>query len=126
MKRRMRSGLTSWLLTSAIVPVLLMAGSGSSYCGESVVLAPAEADSVIALIDELTLEKRLLEVDLWEARAVAHSDSVLADAQLRLQAQAYETMLQAYKEERDDWMSRLVKQPIVWFALGAWMGIQAQ
>ncbi len=103
-----------------------------SYSGESatsgsvVELTVAEADSVIQLIDELTLDLRLSRIDLAEAGALASVDSSLAAQRLDLTVRSYEVMLQAYKDERDNWVQRLVKQPMLWFVLGAWIGVQAE
>jgi len=92
---------------------------------EPVVLTAAEADSVLALIDDQGLRLELLETDLWEARRLARADSTLAADQLRLQKQAYETMLEAYRDDRGNWLERAARHPLVWFALGVWLSGQA-
>jgi hypothetical protein len=81
-------------------------------------LSVAEADSILARIEHL-------EVDLWEARALAQQDSLFYEDRLRLQEQAYERMLDAYKDERPNWLERVLKHPSVWLALGMWIGVQA-
>jgi len=100
--------------------------NSSTASGNVVELSNAEADSLLDLIDDQDLRIRLLEVDLWEARAFARNDSTLAARRLELTEQAYERMLDAYKEDRDNWVERLVKQPLVWFGLGVWLAGQAQ
>ncbi len=120
------------LISSAIALMWTAAICVPSYANDSVSsddvieLSVAEIDSTIQLIDELTLDVRLLEIDLREARSLSTMDSLLAAKQLDLTVQAYETMLQAYKDERDSWIQRIVKQPILWLAAGMWIGVQAQ
>lgn len=126
--KRIKTALMYVLTISGIALTLLTAMPASSYSNESdaVVITAAQADSTVALIDELTLESNLLRIDLDECRRLAESDSTLAAQRLELVTTSYEVMLEAYKDDRDNWIERLVKQPIVWFAVGAWMGIQAK
>lgn len=81
-------------------------------------LTEAEADSVLARIDHL-------EIDLWECEQRAVLDSLYWQERLDLQEDAYERMLDAYKDERPGWLERLAKQPVVWLALGMWIGVRA-
>lgn len=103
------------LLTSAL---LLTMGplSGRSYSARyasssaaaaadsTVCFTVAEADSILTTLDHLQL-------DLDEARALAAADSTLAAARL--------------KAAQVPWYERLVKHPMVWFVIGAYVGVQA-
>jgi hypothetical protein len=67
-----------------------------------------------------------LEVALWECRQLARQDSLYYEDRLQLQEKAHKEILQAYKDERPGWLERLVKQPVVWLAIGMWVGVQAR
>jgi len=99
----------------------------SSPVSEHVVeLSVAEADSLLDLIDDQGLRIALLEIDVSEARRIAEADSTLAAELLRHQERSYEAIIEAYRDDRDNWLERMVKKPIVWLALGLWLGVQAQ
>ena len=124
-----RGYATRRVLGTTLLAVTLVAGTPSpSYSNgsNSVVLTTAEADSIILTIDELTLEVGLLQADLYEVTAGARADSALAADKLALARETYETILTAYKDDRDSWLKRLLKQPVLWLALGAWIGVQAR
>ena len=89
-------------------------------------LSTAEADSLLDLIDDQALRIGLLEADLWEARQLARSDSMVTSEKLELQERYYELIIEAYKDDRDNWIERLAKQPLVWFGLGVWLAGQAR
>jgi hypothetical protein len=118
-------------LALIMMPILAsgQATDAPNFSAESdsvVVLSNSEADSLLDLIDDQTLHVRLLEADLWEARELARSDSVLASEQLKLQEHYYEQIIQAYRDDQDTWVERIVKQPLIWFGLGVWLAGQAQ
>jgi hypothetical protein len=102
------------------------ASRSSSESVPVVELSIAEADSLLDLIDDQNLRIALLEIDLEEARRIAASDSTLAADRLRHQERSYEAIIEAYRDDRDNWLERMVKKPIVWLALGMWLGVQAQ
>jgi len=129
MKRLNRSGVMRFISISWIALLLCTATPSPSYSTDSdevVELSVAQVDSTIALIDDLTLSLHLSGLALDEAIAYAQADSAFAALKLDLTVDSYEVMLQAYKDDRDSWVERLIKQPIVWFAIGAWIGIQAK
>lgn len=118
-------------LALIMMPILAsgQATDAPNFSAESdsvVVLSNSEADSLLDLIDDQALHVRLLEADLWEARELARSDSVLASEQLKLQEHYYEQIIQAYRDDQDTWVERIVKQPLIWFGLGVWLAGQAQ
>lgn len=116
------------LLTGAIVASGQTTGA-PNFSPESehvVELSTAEADSLLDLIDDQALHIGLLEADLWEARRLARSDSVATSEKLELQERYYELIIEAYKDDRDNWIERLAKQPLVWFGLGVWLAGQAR
>lgn len=106
------------LLVSATAPQTQTAYAQPSSDEPVVELTVSEADSILATIDDL-------EVRLWEAQALARQDSLYYEERLALQERAYEEILSAYKADRPGWLERLVKQPVVWLALGMWVGVQA-
>jgi hypothetical protein len=114
----LRAGLVVLLLTANVPAVQTVCAQPSST--EPVVeLSVSEADSILKMVDDL-------EVELWEARALARQDSLYYEELLRLRAETYENVLQAYKGERPGWLERFVKQPVVWLAVGMWLGVQAK
>jgi len=118
-------------LALIMMPILAsgQATDAPNFSAESdsvVVLSNSEADSLLDLIDDQALHVRLLEADLWEARELARSDSVLASEQLKLQEHYYEQIIQAYRDDQDTWVERIVKQPLIWFGLGVWLAGQTQ
>jgi len=118
-------------LALVMMPILAsgQATDAPNFSAESdsvVVLSNSEADSLLDLIDDQALHVRLLEADLWEARELARSDSVLASEQLKLQEHYYEQIIQAYRDDQDTWVERIVKQPLIWFGLGVWLAGQAR
>ena len=100
--------------------------NSSSASEHAVELSIAEADSLLDLIDDQGLRIALIEIDLQEARRIAASDSTLAADQLRHQERAYEAIIEAYRDDRDNWLERMVKKPIVWLVLGLYLGVQAE
>jgi len=122
-KRKRNGRIPALILLGAAV--LLVMSFGKSYCddsvpgdGLSVELSAAEADSIISHIDGL-------EIDLWECRALAANDSVYSADRLFRQERMYEEILQKYKDEQPNWLERTLKQPVVWLAIGMWLGVQA-
>ena len=82
-------------------------------------LTEAEADSVLT-------EIKMLHVDIWELEQQAEADSLYAEKRLEMQERMYEDIIEVYKEDRPGWLERFVKQPVVWLAVGVWLGVQAQ
>ena len=110
--------LAGLLVTATVLPTQTVSAQPSS--DEPVVeLSVSEADSILKTIDDL-------EVELWESRALARQDSLYYEELLRLREQAYNEILQAYKDERPGWLERFVKQPVVWLAIGMWVGVRAR
>ena len=125
--RLIAAGLALSLLTLAI-QANGQPADASYYSAESekVELSVAEADSLLDLIDDQRLEIDLLRADLYESRALAASDSTLAADRIDLLRDSYEHMLDAYKADRDNWVERITKSPLVWFGLGVWLAGQAK
>lgn len=118
--------VTRWAtrLTLALLSVIVLGlASLPSYAQPSseppvVELTVAEADSVLGRIDEL-------EVRVWELTRLAELDSLYYEERLELQEEAYDNIIEAYKQEQPGWLERLIKQPVVWLAIGMWVGVQA-
>jgi hypothetical protein len=105
------------LITCALLmtPIVVTNYSSAYAASDSVTLSVAEADSLIDLIDNQELDIRLLRIDLWEARRIAHTDSVLNADRLRL-----------YQESRPTWFERFFKKPELWFMVGVVAGLYAR
>lgn len=112
-------GMCAGLIVLALALVPRPACAQPSSEPPVVELSVDEADSVMAAIDDL-------EVALWECRQLARQDSLYYEDRLQLQEKAHKEILQAYKDERPGWLERLVKQPVVWLAIGMWVGVQAR
>ena len=124
-KPRPRRSARSLVLIALLALGLLVLSCDKSFGNDSVLSADAlvelratEVDSVISLIDSL-------EIDLWECRALASSDSAYSAERLARQERMYEEILQQYKDEQPNWLERTLKQPVVWLAIGMWVGVQA-
>jgi hypothetical protein len=86
--------------------------SPSSACAsDSVVFSIEEVDSLIAALDSGETQVRLLRVELDQCRELAWADSVAAAAALR--------------DEHRPWYQRMFTSPYLWFAIGAYLGLQA-
>lgn len=114
----LRLTLAALLLSVTVLSAQPVYAQPSSERQESVVLSRAEADSVLTRM-------RMLEIDLWECESQARADSLHAEERLALRERAYEEIIDAYKDERPGWLERFVKQPVVWLAIGVYLGTQA-
>ena len=123
--RERDTGYRRRLTLSGIVCVLasLLVLAGLAMCGPisliesakaDVCFTEAQADSVLTLIDSQRLQLRLTEIDLRESRQLARVDSTY-----------YGMVIKKYESERDSWFERAYKHPMLWFALGAYLGVQA-
>lgn len=123
--RRRVTRLASVMLVSTALCVI----SGPSYSTESastapdttIVLTTAQADSLLQLIDSQALQLELLRIDLREARALAQVDSLMVD-QYRAH---YERIIALYQAEQPSWWSQALRSPVLWLALGGYLGVQA-
>lgn len=115
--------LRSLLVVLLLVLALLGAMTTPTRCDEpsspaSVELSVSEAESLITLIDDLEIER-------WRLEQKAVIDSLYYEDRLARQEKLYEEIIESYKGERPGWLERLVKQPVVWLAIGMWVGVQA-
>lgn len=117
MKKLTVAALALLLLGSSCGTASRTLADESNYSDEPVVLSVAEADSILDLIDDQGLRIKLLEVDLWEQRRMAQVDSTLA-------ATRYEIQKQEVKALRGNAITRFLKHPVIWLALGVWLGAQ--
>jgi hypothetical protein len=113
------------LRCGVLVLLLLVSSCGAagadsekqSYSDEPVVLSVAEADSILDLIDDQALRIALLETDLWQQRRVAQVDSALAAVKVEVRDREIE-------ELRGNVVTRFLKHPVIWLALGVWLAGQ--
>ena len=115
MKKLLVGGLVLLLLVTSCASIARTEEPNSSE--EPVVLSVAEADSILDMIDDQGLRIALLEADLYEARRHAQVDSALSAMQLDIKEQEVDAL-------RGNWITRLFKHPVVWLALGVWLGAQ--
>ena len=103
------------LLISTVLVLTLAASAPSSapvstgYVADSVMV-----DSLIAGVDSLLLERRLLQINLMEAQRMARADSLM-----------FEERLNIYRERERSWLTKALSHPALWFMLGAYAGLQA-
>ena len=108
---RKLSGGVKLLILLTLLLSLATATPSATYSQELRLAATTTAiDTVRVLADEV----RLLEVDLWEARALARIDSIYAAEQLRLQREMYEARIRAIQAP---WYERMLKHPVVWVSI---------
>lgn len=99
--------LMIWLAS----PARPFATTSSDSAEEAVVLTPAEADSISAALVNYQVRLRLLQVDLDECRELALADSTAA--------------ARALDAERMPLWEKVLRHPILWFCVGAYMGLKA-
>lgn len=78
----------------------------------------AQAESLLALINEQETKIELLKVDVWEVKQLARLDSIYMVDQLEL-------VRARYKEQHESWFERALTHPIVWLTIGGYLGVQA-
>lgn len=129
--RAERQRLLRFALIALLLSSCLMLPRSSAYADDSTPkptsegLSQAEAAQAFDLISQQDETIALLRLDLAAARSHASIDSTLHARELELLTRSYEEMLAAYKSSRPGFLERLVKQPIIWLALGTYFGSQA-
>ncbi len=89
----------------------------NASASDTVCVPAAELNSLYAGVDSLLLERRLLQINLWEVRREAHIDSVLFAERLALR-----------DAQNDSWFIRALKHPAMdalYFVLGVYVGARA-
>ena len=84
---------------------------------DSVYVSVKNLESLYAGVDSLLLERRLLQVELWEVRRTARVDSVLFAERLALR-----------DAQNDSWFIRALKHPVMdalYFVFGVYVGARA-
>lgn len=121
LKRRAR-------LCAAVLLIAAVLCGTSSYespasAGSEICFTAAEADSVLSLVEYQEERIRLLEIDLWECRHLARSDSLWGEERINLVTRHYESVIEGM--DGKTWLDRTVKHPMVWFVLGTYLGVRA-
>jgi hypothetical protein len=127
--RQIPNALKRLLIVSIVVTTLAIGAPNSSNvssvcAADSIALTIEEADSLITLFDDQTLEIRLLKIDNRKLQRIAEIDSAMAAEILRLQREHYERMLEVYKRDREHWIIKSLKSPALWFIIGAYAGLR--
>lgn len=117
-KQRAARLMLALLLVTVTVLAIPAAYAQPSSEQPVVELTVAEADSILARIDQL-------EVRVWELNRLSQLDSLYYEERLELVSQTYKEIVKAYKDEQPNWLERLAKQPVIWLALGMYIGVQA-
>lgn len=117
--RRTRSALRHWTISIVLALVLAASvpssGTLSSVSGtDSTYVSRNDLNELTAGVDSLLLERRLLQIDLTEARRMAQVDSLM-----------YEDRLDIYRSRERSWLTRALSHPAIWFMIGAYAGLQA-
>ena len=122
MNKQRRLVLQRSLSTLLIALVLLVATPRPSCSDDSanIELSTAQVDSTIAVIDDLRLDLRLCQIDKLELEMKAHEDSVFAARKLEITKQFYEGYID---DIEGNWIGRLIQHPVVWLAVGVWVGL---
>jgi len=94
--------LTLWIATASVAQtnVTPRPSSSTAYADSVVVLTVAQADSLVRVLDELELERDLLQIDLRVCR-------------------------DALEPAPEMFLVRWAKHPAVWFAIGVTLGVYA-
>lgn len=111
MKRLMISSVLALTLATT-APV--SAPVSNAYAADTVVVDRVEFEEILAGVDSLILERRLLQIDLTEAQRMARADSLM-----------FEERLNIYRERERSWLTKALSHPALWFMLGAYAGLQA-
>lgn len=119
--RRSRTRRVIRRLTISISLALILATSipayvpvSTAYAADSVTVSVVELEGMIASVDTLLLERRLLQIDLTEARHIAKADSLM-----------YEERLDIYRARERSWLTKALSHPAIWFMVGAYAGLRA-
>ena len=120
--KRTRNVLKRLLISMTLALMIGMLGPSFSpdskpLAADSVYVSVENLESLYAGVDSLLLERRLLQIDLWEVRGQAHIDSVLFAERLALR-----------DAQRDSWLERALKSTAmdaVFFMAGVYIGAQA-
>ena len=119
--KRTRSALRHWTISIVLALVLAAAtnvpSSGrpsDASVSDSVYVSRNDLNNLTAGVDTLLLERRLLQIDLTEARRMAQVDSLM-----------YEDRLDIYRSREGSWLTRALSHPAIWFMIGAYAGLQA-
>lgn len=102
---------TLFLLNSLASPARPCTTTSSASPAPTVTFTAEEADSIQAALVGQQARLRLLQADLDECREIAAIDSANAAAALRA-------------EHRPLW-KKVLEHPILWFSVGAYLGVQA-
>ena len=108
------------LLISSVLALSLAATApvsvpvSNAYAADTVVVDRVEFEEILAGVDSLILERRLLQIDLTEAQRMARADSLM-----------FEERLNIYRERERSWFTKALSHPALWFMLGAYAGLQA-
>jgi hypothetical protein len=109
--QKLRHAAMMW----AVMVLVLLAAPSATFSNASAASKTTDDERIVAIVDSLEAETQRLRIDLWEARQLAKADSL----ELAILTDYYTN------PNRDNWLVRTIKHPIVWFALGTYFGIRA-
>ncbi|KPK44905.1 MAG: hypothetical protein AMJ65_01670 [Phycisphaerae bacterium SG8_4] len=128
-KNGKRKYVQPWMLGLLVMILWLICATGSTE-GQTT----AEVDSVTVptsilrrattVIDSLDTEILLRDIRLAHADSVAAIREEYWRDEVRLQEESRERILDACRDKEEHWALRLVKEPLLWLAIGIYLGAQ--
>lgn len=121
MTKQMRRVLKRLTISIVLATTLAMSvpnfePASKAFAADTVCVPATELHDLYAGVDSLLMERRLLQIDLWEAKRGAHVDSVLFAERLALR-----------DAEKESWLVRALKSSAmdaVYFVAGVYLGAQ--
>lgn len=76
-------------------------------------------------MDSLEVEIALRDIRLAYADSTRIAEREYFEEEINIQSEARKRIIKACKESEPSFVERLIKQPVIWLALGVWLGVQA-
>lgn len=109
----MRSVMKRLMISSVLALTLATSAPSSALVLTGYVADSAMVDSLIAGVDSLLYERRILQIDLGETRRIARVDSL-----------AFEERLDIYRARERSGLIKILTHPSVWFCVGVYAGLR--
>ena len=75
-------------------------------------------------MDSLEVEIALRDVRLVYADSTRIAEREYLEEEIRIQRESRERIIKACETSQPSFLDRLVRQPVIWMALGVWLGSQ--
>lgn len=107
----------------------LLSSAGSAADTTGVVLTLEQADSLYTALSRLETENtylrnenKILQIDVWEAEQLAAIDVAFNAERVRMMRDYYKGTI---ADLSPPWYRKALTHPVVWFALGTYLGVRA-